>query len=113
MFADRPERIAIYGSGGMSHDPDGPRAGWIDQPLDNWVFERIERNRSEELTRLFSFDSDTLRGGTGDDTYVVATGDVLIENAGEGTECALDARVGTESLTEWSAHGEHEQDEGD
>jgi hypothetical protein len=75
IFRDRPERIAIYGSGGMSHDPDGPRAGWIDEPLDNWVFQRIERNRGEELTRLFSFDSDTLRGGTGElRSWITAAG---------------------------------------
>ena len=38
IFRDRPERIAIYASGGMSH----------------------------ELNNLFTFDSDTLRGGTGE-----------------------------------------------
>jgi hypothetical protein len=66
IFKDRPERIAIYGSGGMSHDPAGPRAGWVDEPLDNWVMERIESNRGEDLANLFSFDSDALRGGTGE-----------------------------------------------
>lgn len=66
IFRDRPERIAIYASGGMSHDPVGPRAGWIDEPLDRWVLERIESNRGHELTNLFTFDSDTLRGGTGE-----------------------------------------------
>jgi hypothetical protein len=66
IFKDRPERIAIYASGGLSHDPFGPRAGWVDEPLDRWILERIEQNRGEELTRLFSFDSDTLRGGSGE-----------------------------------------------
>ena len=66
IFKDRPERLVTYGSGGMSHDPIGPRAGWIDEPLDNWVFERIERNRGEELSNLFTFDSATLRGGSGE-----------------------------------------------
>lgn len=66
ILKDRPERIAIYGSGGMSHDPNGPLAGWIDEPLDRWVFERIESNRGEELASLFSFDSMVLRGGTGE-----------------------------------------------
>jgi len=66
IFRDRPERIAIYASGGMSHDPAGPRAGWIDEPLDRWVLERIESNRGHELSNLFTFDSDTLRGGTGE-----------------------------------------------
>ena len=73
IFEYCPERIAIYGSGGMSHDPGGPRAGWIDEPLDNWVFERIETCRGEELTHLFTFDSDTLRGGTGELRAWIAT----------------------------------------
>ncbi|MGD9945393.1 MAG: hypothetical protein AB7S98_19370 [Burkholderiaceae bacterium] len=71
----RPERIAVMGSGGMSHDPFGPRAGWVDEPLDAWVFDRIEANESEELTQLFTFDSATLRGGTGElRTWIVAAG---------------------------------------
>lgn len=75
IFRDRPERIAIYGSGGMSHDAFGPRAGWIDEPLDNWIFERIESNRGSELANLFSFDSATLRGGTGElRSWITAAG---------------------------------------
>ncbi len=66
LLRDRPERIAIYASGGLSHDPQGPRSGWIDEPLDRWVLERIEQNRGIELTNLFTFDSATLRGGTGE-----------------------------------------------
>jgi hypothetical protein len=66
ILADRPERIAIYASGGLSHDPGGPRAGWVDEPLDRWFLERLERNDSEALQHLFTFDSDTLRGGTGE-----------------------------------------------
>jgi protocatechuate 4,5-dioxygenase beta chain len=66
VLRDRPERVAICASGGMSHDPQGPRAGWIDEPLDRWVLERIESNRGAELKNLFTFDSDTLRGGTGE-----------------------------------------------
>jgi hypothetical protein len=64
LLATRKERIAIYASGGLSHDPFGPRAGWIDEPLDRWVLERLESGRAEELTTLFTFDSDTVRGGT-------------------------------------------------
>jgi len=75
IFMDRPERIAVYASGGLSHDPFGPRAGWVDEPLDRWILERIEQNRCEELTRLFSFDSDTLRGGSGEiRAWIVAAG---------------------------------------
>ena len=61
-----PGRVAIYASGGLSHDPVGPRAGWIDEPLDRWVLERIENGEGERLTSLFAFDSDTMRGGTGE-----------------------------------------------
>ena len=66
LLADRPERIAIYASGGLSHDPNGPRAGWIDEPLDRWVLERLERNDTDALKHLFTFDSDTMRAGTGE-----------------------------------------------
>lgn len=66
ILGDAPERIVLYASGGLSHDPRGPRAGWVDEPLDNWVLERIKRNEGEKLINLFAFDSDTLRGGTGE-----------------------------------------------
>jgi hypothetical protein len=71
----RPERIAVLGSGGLSHDPQGPRAGWIDQRLDRWVLDRIAEGRGEDLTRLFTFDSDTLRGGSGEiRSWIVVAG---------------------------------------
>lgn len=66
ILADRPERVAIYASGGLSHNPFGPRAGWVDEPLDRWFPERLARNEGEALQHLFTFDSDTLRGGTGE-----------------------------------------------
>jgi protocatechuate 4,5-dioxygenase beta chain len=66
VLAACPERIAIYASGGLSHDPSGPRAGWVDEPLDRWVLERLEHNDSDALQHLFTFDSDTMRGGTGE-----------------------------------------------
>ncbi|MCD6075202.1 MAG: mhpB 1 [Rhodospirillales bacterium] len=66
IFANRSERIALYGSGGLSHDPRGPRAGWVDEPLDRWVLERIERGEGGELKNLFTTDSATLRSGTGE-----------------------------------------------
>jgi protocatechuate 4,5-dioxygenase beta chain len=66
VFANRPERVAIYGSGGLSHDPRGPRAGWIDEPLDRWVLDRIAHGEGAELRNLFTADSATLRGGTGE-----------------------------------------------
>jgi catalytic LigB subunit of aromatic ring-opening dioxygenase len=75
ILKDRSERIAIFASGGLSHDPFGPRAGWIDEPLDRWLLERIAQNRGEELANLFSFDSATLHGGSGEiRAWIVAAG---------------------------------------
>jgi hypothetical protein len=66
IFARRTERIGIYGSGGLSHCPLGPRAGWVDEPLDRWVLECIAKGEGAKLQHLFTFDSDTLRSGTGE-----------------------------------------------
>lgn len=74
-LASRPERVAILASGGLSHDPRGPRAGWVDEPLDRWVLDRIGKGEGSKLTHLFTFDSDTLRGGTGEiRSWIVAAG---------------------------------------
>jgi protocatechuate 4,5-dioxygenase beta chain len=66
VLRDRPERIAIYASGGLSHYPGMYNAGWIDQPLDRWILERLARNDVDALEHLFTFDSDTMRSGTGE-----------------------------------------------
>ena len=65
-FKRDPRRIAIYGSGGMSHDPRGPRSGWIDEPLDRWFLQQIEQGEPEKLTALYKFDSMTMTAGTGE-----------------------------------------------
>jgi protocatechuate 4,5-dioxygenase beta chain len=75
VLAGRPERVAILASGGLSHDPRGPRAGWVDEPLDRWVLERLEHGEGEKLQGLFAFDSDTLRSGTGEiRSWITAAG---------------------------------------
>jgi protocatechuate 4,5-dioxygenase beta chain len=66
VLRDRPERIAIYASGGLSHYPGMYNAGWIDEPLDRWILERLERNDLAALQHLFTFDSDSMRSGTGE-----------------------------------------------
>ena len=50
----------------MSHDPRGPLAGWVDEPLDKWVLDRIARGEGAQLRELFTTDSPNLRGGTGE-----------------------------------------------
>lgn len=75
VLQGRPEKIAIMASGGLSHDPRGPRAGWIDTALDHWVLERLRTGNGEALCDLFNFDSDTLRGGTGEiRSWIVVAG---------------------------------------
>ena len=66
VMADRPERMAIYASGGLSHFPGEYNVGWIDNALDKWLLERFERNDLEGLKHLFTFDSDMMRAGTGE-----------------------------------------------
>jgi hypothetical protein len=66
VLRDRPERVAIYASGGLSHFPGMYNAGWIDQPLDHWILERLQRNDVTALEHLFTFDSDNMRSGTGE-----------------------------------------------
>ena len=60
------KRIAIFGSGGMSHDPHGPRSGWVDEPLDNWFMNQITNGTMENMKALFSFRSENLVSGTGE-----------------------------------------------
>ncbi|MBB5708229.1 hypothetical protein [Sphingopyxis panaciterrulae] len=75
ICADLPEPIAIYGSGGMSHDPSGPLSGWVDEPLDRWVLDCLERGDVEALKALFSFQSAATDSGTGElRTWLVAAG---------------------------------------
>ena len=66
LLKNDPRRIAIYGSGGLSHDPGGPRSGWIDEPLDRWFLGRIAEGDGVATTALYRFDSMTMRGGTGE-----------------------------------------------
>jgi hypothetical protein len=66
MFETSPLRVALYASGGLSHDPLGPRAGWIDETLDRWVLECITQGRAAELQSMFATDGDPPGSGTGE-----------------------------------------------
>jgi protocatechuate 4,5-dioxygenase beta chain len=64
ILDERDERVALFASGGLSHDHTGPRGGWIDEPLDRWVLEQLRRGKAERLKPMFDVVSDTLaRGG--------------------------------------------------
>jgi protocatechuate 4,5-dioxygenase beta chain len=57
-------RVALFASGGLSHDHTGPRGGWIDEPMDRWVLDQLRRGKAERVQPMFDVVSDTLaRGG--------------------------------------------------
>jgi hypothetical protein len=61
-----PSRVAIFGSGGMSHDPLGPRSGWVDEPLDRWFLRELANGTPDKLGALYSFRSAATESGTGE-----------------------------------------------
>jgi protocatechuate 4,5-dioxygenase beta chain len=63
ILGERRERIALFACGGLSHDHHGPRAGWVDYPLDEWVLDQLSRGRGSALSPMFDVESDSLRGG--------------------------------------------------
>ena len=65
ILEDSPGKVALLAVGGLSHDPSGDRAGWIDNRLDRFVLDQMQKGRSSRLNQLFDVDSDTVRGGTG------------------------------------------------
>ncbi len=66
ICAKSKKRIAILGSGGLSHDPRGARAGWIDEPLDRAILEALAEGEPDRLEALYKINSDTYHGGTGE-----------------------------------------------
>jgi protocatechuate 4,5-dioxygenase beta chain len=38
-----PERIAIVATGGLSHEPGGPRYFWVDEAFDRWFLDLLRR----------------------------------------------------------------------
>ena len=63
ILAERPERVAILASGGLSYDVAGR---WVDEPFDRWILDSLQSGKAEKLKRLFTFDSENLRGPTGE-----------------------------------------------
>ena len=45
------ERIAIVGTGGLSHEPGGPRYLLIDEAFDRWFLELLARGDHQEIVR--------------------------------------------------------------
>ena len=45
------ERIALIGSGGLSHEPGGPRYFYIDEEFDRWFLDLLAQGDHEKLLR--------------------------------------------------------------
>lgn len=104
IFADRPERIAIFGSGGLSHDPRGPRAGWIDEKLDRFVLNAFAEGDPYRLTPLFEFDSDTFHGGTGEIRAWLTAGGAMGNTKAEIVDyMPIHSAIGGIGFASWSA----------
>ena len=61
-----PQRIALYGSGGMSHAPRGPRAGCVAETLARWFLDQLAAGTPDRLGSLYSFRSAATDAGTGE-----------------------------------------------
>jgi aromatic ring-opening dioxygenase catalytic subunit (LigB family) len=46
-----PERVAILATGGLSHEPGGPRYFWIDEEFDRWFLDLLKRGDHQALLR--------------------------------------------------------------
>ena len=45
------ERIAILATGGLSHEPGGPRYFWVDEEFDLWFLDLLKKGDHEQLLR--------------------------------------------------------------
>jgi hypothetical protein len=46
---DGPERVAVIGTGGLSHEPGGPRYFFIDEDFDLWFLDLLANGRHETV----------------------------------------------------------------
>jgi protocatechuate 4,5-dioxygenase beta chain len=46
-----PERIAVIGTGGLSHEPGGPRYFWVDEEFDQWFLDMLKKGDHGALLR--------------------------------------------------------------
>ena len=45
------ERVAVVATGGLSHEPGGPRYFWVDEEFDRWFLAMLEKGDHEALLR--------------------------------------------------------------
>jgi len=61
-----PERIAVVATGGLSHEPGGPRYFWVDEEFDRWFLDLLKRGDHAALLRECTLErmEDAGSGGT-------------------------------------------------
>lgn len=64
VAAHREERVAIIGTGGLSHAPGAPEAGRIDEEFDRRFLHLLEEGRADEATALSDSEIDAAGFGT-------------------------------------------------
>ena len=97
LVKNDPRRIAVMGSGGLSHWPGGKRSGWVDAPLDRWFLEQIATGNGRATKALYTFDSDTMVGGTGEIRSWICCAGAMEEMGSRAT--VVDYVVGGKSVT--------------
>jgi hypothetical protein len=85
VLEEASSKVALLAVGGLSHDPNGDRAGWIDNRLDEFVLDRMKRGDTQRLRSMFDVDSDTLRGGTGQIRTWITAGAAAETKKGKAT----------------------------
>ncbi len=60
------ERIAVLATGGLSHEPGGPRYFWVDEEFDRWFLDLLKRGDHAALLRECTLErmEDAGSGGT-------------------------------------------------
>ena len=50
-YSSGDERVAVVATGGLSHEPGGPRYFWVDEAFDRWFLGLLERGDHAALLR--------------------------------------------------------------
>ncbi len=70
-------RLGLLVSGGLSGNPRGDMAGWVDDVLDQWVLTRISRGQSIDIGEMWGARSRTLSGSSAEMRLWVAAAAAL------------------------------------
>ena len=59
------ERIAVIATGGLSHEPGGPRYFWVDEEFDRWFLDLLKQGDHQALLRECTLDRMEAAGSGG------------------------------------------------